>query len=64
MTVTRAEREVVLEPAAIEAGLGSDKKRRAGKVRWILPTEIGRVIMRDDVPPEAVRAAIVSLAAE
>lgn len=35
-----------------------DKKVRGGKVRWILPTDIGTVTIRDDVPEAVVRAAL------
>lgn len=39
----------------------SDKKRVAGKQRYILPLEGGGVVMRDDVPEEAVLAALRSV---
>jgi shikimate kinase/3-dehydroquinate synthase len=51
-----------LDPAAVEAGIRSDKKRRAGRVRWILPVGIGQVVIRDDAPPDAVSAVIRGLA--
>jgi 3-dehydroquinate synthase len=35
-----------------------DKKVRAGRVRWVLPTAIGAATVRDDVPEELVRAVI------
>jgi 3-dehydroquinate synthase len=35
-----------------------DKKVSGGKVRWILPTGIGAVTIRDDVPEEVVRSAL------
>jgi 3-dehydroquinate synthase len=38
-----------------------DKKVRGGKVRFILPDRIGQVIIRDNVPPNIVRAAVESL---
>jgi 3-dehydroquinate synthase len=38
-----------------------DKKVRGGKVRFILPDRIGHVVIRDDVPPSIVRAAVESL---
>ena len=46
----------------VEAGIAADKKRRAGRVRWILPVAIGQVVIRDDVPPDVVSAAIRGLA--
>jgi hypothetical protein len=30
----------------------------AGRIRWVLPTAIGSVTVRDDVPEMAVRAAL------
>jgi 3-dehydroquinate synthase len=35
-----------------------DKKVLAGRIRWVLPTAIGSVTVRDDVPEMAVRAAL------
>ncbi|HEY0602242.1 MAG TPA: 3-dehydroquinate synthase family protein, partial [Herpetosiphonaceae bacterium] len=34
--------------------IGSDKKVRSSRVRWVLPTQIGATIVRDDVPQELV----------
>jgi 3-dehydroquinate synthase len=42
--------------------LGHDKKSRAGRPVFVLPTAIGRVETRDDVTPEEVRAALRALA--
>jgi 3-dehydroquinate synthase len=38
--------------------LHSDKKTRNGKVHFVLPTEIGKVEVVNDVPEEVVRAAV------
>jgi 3-dehydroquinate synthase len=38
--------------------LQSDKKTRNGKVHFVLPTEIGKVDIVDNVPPETVLAAV------
>jgi 3-dehydroquinate synthase len=35
-----------------------DKKVRAGRVRWVLPTAIGVAEVRDDVPEDLVRAVV------
>jgi 3-dehydroquinate synthase len=40
-----------------------DKKARAGRVPFILPTAIGRVAIRDDVSVEDVRAALQAMSA-
>jgi 3-dehydroquinate synthase len=39
----------------------TDKKVRNGKVRFILPERIGQVIVRDDVPPDIIREALLTL---
>jgi 3-dehydroquinate synthase len=38
-----------------------DKKVRSGRLRFILPDQIGHVIIRDDVPEPIVREAVESL---
>jgi len=38
-----------------------DKKVRGGKVRFVLPERIGRVVVRDDVPEDIVRDVITGL---
>jgi len=54
-------------PTSIPAGMPADaileltlrdKKVRAGKIRWALPTGIGAAAVRDDVPPDLVRALV------
>jgi len=35
-----------------------DKKVRAGRVRWVLPTAIGSAEVRDDVPEDLVRTVV------
>jgi 3-dehydroquinate synthase len=47
-----------LEIDSILESLQSDKKVKAGKVRFILPTEIGKVIISDQVTPEIIDQAI------
>lgn len=41
--------------------MGFDKKVQSGKLRFVLPDRLGHVIIRDDVPPDLVRAAVRSL---
>jgi 3-dehydroquinate synthetase len=43
--------------AVIDATL-SDKKVRAGSVRWVLLEGIGNAITHDGVPDEVVRGAV------
>ncbi|HEX6988801.1 MAG TPA: 3-dehydroquinate synthase [Bacillota bacterium] len=51
-----------LSPQQVLAAAGSDKKRRDGRLRWVLPAGLGRVVIRDDVPSEAVLATLQDLA--
>jgi 3-dehydroquinate synthetase len=44
--------------------IGSDKKVRAGRVNWVLPTLPGEVVIRDDVPADDVRAVLGELGAD
>ncbi len=50
-----------LEPSAVLNCLQGDKKVRDGRVRFVLPTSIGSVLIRDDVDPTTIIAAIGSL---
>ncbi len=50
-----------LDVDAILASTAGDKKVQAGKVRFVLPDRLGHVIIRADVPPDKVRAAVKSL---
>jgi len=43
---------------AVRAAMRTDKKRRAGRQRWILPMEIGRVVEADDVTDAEVDRAL------
>jgi len=52
--------------AALQEGrvmdrLGSDKKRLAGRQRYVLPIDGGGVIIRDDVTEDVVRKALASV---
>ena len=51
-------RQAAVDRNEVLALLGSDKKRREGKQRWVVPVRGGGVELQDDVPLEAVRAAI------
>jgi 3-dehydroquinate synthase len=50
-----------LPPGPILDALAHDKKNRAGRTVFILPTAVGRVEIRDDVTPEEVRGALRAL---
>jgi 3-dehydroquinate synthase len=45
------------------ACLQGDKKVRQGKVRFVLPTAIGQVVIRDDIDPELIRQVLLELTA-
>lgn len=50
--------EASVDEARVLTLLLSDKKRVAGRQRFILPLDCGGVVMRDDLPEEAVLAAL------
>ncbi len=52
-----------LSPDRILASLRHDKKARAGRVPFVLPTRIGEVVVRPDVEPPEVRLALKAMAA-
>jgi len=47
---------------ALLAAIGRDKKAKAGRVPFVLPTAIGRVAIQDDVTPAEITAALRRLA--
>lgn len=50
--------------ADLLARIGSDKKVRAGRVNWILPTAPGEVIISDEVPLDEVATIVRELGAD
>jgi 3-dehydroquinate synthetase len=42
----------------IISAMHRDKKAQSGKLTFVLPVEIGRVVVKSDVPLRVVRAAI------
>jgi 3-dehydroquinate synthase len=50
-----------LETRAVVDAMIYDKKVEGGRVRFVLPDRIGHIVLRDDVPPEIVTAAVESL---
>jgi 3-dehydroquinate synthase len=50
-----------LEPAAVLDCLQGDKKVRDGRVRFVLPTSIGAVGIRDDVAAETITTVMAQL---
>jgi 3-dehydroquinate synthase len=45
----------------VRDAMGLDKKTRSGKITWVLPTAIGHVELRSDVPDEVVEGVLRSL---
>lgn len=54
-------RGMTLDADRLLASMLGDKKVRGGRVRFVLPTRIGAVTVRDDVPESLVREALDSL---
>ena len=52
---------VKVETAKVLARLNRDKKTVHGKVRFILPTSVGEVVVRDDVPNRVIVQAVEEL---
>ncbi len=52
------------DPEAVWTAMTADKKKQSGRLRFVLPLGIGRVEVFDDVPREAVLAALESLAVD
>jgi 3-dehydroquinate synthetase len=47
-----------VEPARVFEALGHDKKARAGRTTFVLPTAIGRVVVREDVTRAEIGRAL------
>lgn len=47
------------DPDAVYAAMGTDKKKRAGQLRFILPRAVGDVDIFNDIPEAAVKEALV-----
>ena len=53
-----------LPATSITAAMRHDKKRRGKRLRWVLPTEIGTVVLADDVSEAVVLAVLRGMGAE
>jgi shikimate kinase / 3-dehydroquinate synthase len=51
------------DPEGVRAAITGDKKRHAGRQRWILPMEIGRTVEVDDVTDPELELALRTIAA-
>ena len=51
------------DPAAVLAAMRADKKRQGGRLRFVLPHELGRVAVHDDVTPAQALEALGSILA-
>jgi len=52
-----------LETTRLLEAIGRDKKARAGRIVFVLPTAVGRVVIRDDIAPSEIRRALRVMAA-
>lgn len=50
-----------VDPDRVLAALALDKKVSGKAVRWVLLEDVGRTVLRDDVPPEMVRDVVKGL---
>lgn len=68
VTVLRAWGLPVVCPAypvsAILAAMTHDKKKRRGRLRWVLPQSVGEVILSDEVPQAWVRDVLIEMGAK
>jgi 3-dehydroquinate synthetase len=55
-------RGLKLDVGEVVDAMAFDKKAKSGRLRFVLPDRIGHVVIRDDVPVDAVRRAVESLA--
>jgi shikimate kinase/3-dehydroquinate synthase len=46
---------------AMRRAMGVDKKTQAGVIQWVLLEEVGRAVLRSDVPPELVEAVLAEV---
>ncbi len=53
-----------LAPEAVVAAMATDKKRRAGRLRFVLPRALGQVAVYDDVTEAEVLAVLAEVLAE
>ena len=51
-----------IDPQTVVEQLDSDKKRLAGKIRWVLPRTVGEVFLTSDVPSEVVLKVLQDMA--
>ncbi|MDQ2655561.1 MAG: 3-dehydroquinate synthase [Chloroflexota bacterium] len=61
LRVAELPEETSVDEARVLSLLLSDKKRVAGRQRYILPLDGGGVVMRDDIPEDAVLVALRSV---
>jgi shikimate kinase/3-dehydroquinate synthase len=54
-------KRAAVDPAQVMALIGIDKKRKAGRLRWVLPIQDGGVTMSEDVPVEIVQNALAEV---
>ncbi|MCI0596746.1 MAG: 3-dehydroquinate synthase, partial [candidate division Zixibacteria bacterium] len=53
-----------LKADAVLGAMQYDKKRKEGNLRFVLPSRIGSVVIRDRIDPDVVRSILVELGAK
>ncbi len=48
-----------IDPAVVVTAMARDKKRAGGRLRFILPTRMGEVVIRNDVPAKLVEETVL-----
>ena len=52
-----------LDPERLIEAMFLDKKVRGKAIRWVLLEEVGKPVIKDDIPMESVREILAGLAA-
>jgi 3-dehydroquinate synthetase len=61
LTLLRLPLQTTLDPSSVFAAMSSDKKKRAGRLRFVLPRGIGDVEYGVECDPRSVRAVLARL---
>ena len=48
-----------IDPSVVVDAMARDKKRAGGRLRFVLPTRLGEVVIRNDVPEKLVEEALL-----
>ena len=48
-----------IDPSVVVAAMARDKKRAGGRLRFVLPTRLGEVVIRNDVPEKLIEETVL-----